>query len=33
VNSPCGQMGKWDVGCPATPVEVRSWGEIKAMYR
>ena len=33
VNSPCGQMGKWDVGCPATPVEVRNWGEIKAMYR
>lgn len=32
-NSPCGQMGKWDVGCPATPAEAHSWGEIKAMYR
>lgn len=32
-NSPCGQMGKCDAGCPSTPVEVRSWGEIKAMYR
>ena len=32
-NSPCGQMGKWDVGCPATPVQAHSWGEIKAMYR
>lgn len=32
-NSPCGQMGKWGVGCPATAVEATSWGGIKAMYR
>jgi hypothetical protein len=32
-NSPCGQMGKWGVGCPATPVEVTTWGGIKAMFR
>jgi hypothetical protein len=32
-NSSCGQMGKWDVGCPATPVEVHSWGAIKSMFR
>ena len=32
-NSPCGQIGTWGIGCPATPVEAHSWGEIKAMYR
>ena len=33
--SPCGQLvGAFGVGCPATsPVENRSWGSIKALYR
>jgi len=32
-NSPCGQMGKWGVGCPATLVEEATWGSLKALYR
>jgi len=33
VNAPaCGLVGSWDIGCD-TPVQMESWGAIKAMYR
>jgi hypothetical protein len=31
-NPTCGLVGAWDVGCD-TPVEAKSWGGIKAMFR
>lgn len=32
-NPGCGLIGAWDAACGETPVEVRSWGRVKAMYR
>ena len=29
----CGLIGAWGVGCSSTPVRVRSWGAIKALFR
>jgi hypothetical protein len=29
----CGQIGAKGVGCSTTPVEKRSWGAVKALYR
>ncbi len=32
-NPDCGLIGAWPVGCGGTPVEVMSWGTLKALYR
>jgi len=33
VNPECGLIGAWPVGCADTPVEVTTWGALKAMFR
>ncbi len=32
-NPDCGLIGAWPVGCEPTPVEVMTWGGIKALFR
>jgi predicted outer membrane repeat protein len=32
-QSGCGLIGAWDVGCRTTPVENRTWGGVKLLFR